>query len=236
MRILNQAAKTMSYYCQGKINSLKAFIKHHSLPVCLFILLLIKLVVNLDFTPGSPSRFSVSDREARLSKQYLQQKRSLVDLLCTYQVPFNLQDKWQLAEIILEESRRNQLDPRLILAVIFTESRFYSSARSKKDARGLMQLLHPTAQAVAQEIGLQSYDRRTLLHDPYFNLRLGIYDLAQLIRRFNNLELALAAYNIGPSRLDQILASKESVPTGFSRKVMRHYRQAQTKNSAYFLN
>jgi soluble lytic murein transglycosylase-like protein len=81
-----------------------------------------------------------------------------------------------------------QLDPKLVLALIQAESNFDPSARSPKDARGLMQLIPATA----QRFGV------TDIWDPVQNMRGGMAYLRWLLDHFNgDLKLALAGYNAG---------------------------------------
>ena len=81
------------------------------------------------------------------------------------------------------------LDPNLIRAVIWTESRCNPRARSPKGAQGLMQLMPATA----RDYGV------TDAFDPQQNIRAGARYLRDLLAYFSgNLELALAAYNAGP--------------------------------------
>jgi hypothetical protein len=85
------------------------------------------------------------------------------------------------------------LDPSLIFAVVWTESTFVYNAGT--NALGLMQALPKYAAA-------KGYTRAMLL-DPHHNLEYGAYFLDSLIKRFNgNVVSALAAYNMGPARVN----------------------------------
>ncbi|MBI1850828.1 MAG: lytic transglycosylase domain-containing protein [Planctomycetes bacterium] len=97
------------------------------------------------------------------------------------------------------------LDPRLVTAMISAESSGRTFSRSKKGAMGLMQLMPATAAEVARSFGVTRVTD-DLLHDPDFNIHLGTAYMAQLMKRFSSLELALAAYNAGPSRVDEWIA------------------------------
>ncbi len=92
--------------------------------------------------------------------------------------------------------------PALALAVARQESRFDIAAISSKGARGLMQVMPATARQIARQHGL-SADTRRLTHDPEYNARLGTHYLGDLLRRFNHVALAAAAYNAGPQRAQQ---------------------------------
>lgn len=95
----------------------------------------------------------------------------------------------------------NTVERGLALAVMRQESAFDSQAVSFAGARGLMQLIGPTAQHVARAMKLP-FDRDRLLHDPDYNIRLGTRYLADLVDQFGgSYVLAVAAYNAGPARV-----------------------------------
>ncbi len=86
-------------------------------------------------------------------------------------------------------ARRQNLDPRLVQAVVQVESGYNPTALSRRGAMGLMQLMPETARMM----GVADP------YDPVQNLRGGTRYLRQQLRRFPNLSLALAAYNAGPT-------------------------------------
>jgi len=88
----------------------------------------------------------------------------------------------------------------LILSIARQESNFDIAAQSPVGARGLMQLMPPTATAVARANKLR-YDRNRLTTDGAYNLRLGASYLDSMVRNFDgSYIMAAAAYNAGPSR------------------------------------
>jgi peptidoglycan lytic transglycosylase len=98
-------------------------------------------------------------------------------------------------------------EPGLINAVTRQESNFDPEAISSANARGLMQLLPATAEAVAKRLGLR-HRTAMLLNDPVHNMRLGAGYLDQMMARFGGaLPLAVAAYNAGPNRIDEWLGT-----------------------------
>jgi soluble lytic murein transglycosylase len=92
------------------------------------------------------------------------------------------------------------------LGLIRQESSFDIAAVSPSGARGLMQLMPVTAQAVAKQIGAVT-SPVSLTSDPAHNMRLGSTYMREVLDRFgNSLPLAAAAYNAGPHRVDEWLA------------------------------
>lgn len=90
--------------------------------------------------------------------------------------------------------------PELALSIARRESEFYANARSYVGARGLMQLMPRTGEAMAAKLGVEGFVENDLA-DPVLNARLGSAYLAQLIEEFgNNLPLVAVGYNAGPTR------------------------------------
>lgn len=106
---------------------------------------------------------------------------------------------------IAAEPPEGPVDPAVALGVIRQESSFDIGAVSPSGARGLMQLMPFTAQAVARQIGAP-VSLVSLTSDPADNMRLGTAYLQEMLNRFDNsLPLAIAAYNAGPHRVDEWL-------------------------------
>jgi soluble lytic murein transglycosylase len=112
----------------------------------------------------------------------------------------------QYEHIIRGHARNYDLDPALLAAVIYTESRFDSSARSGAGAIGLMQLLPETARGIALRTGGGRFVVADLL-DPEINIRYGSWYLDHLRDRYGDLRLALAAYHAGQGNVDEWLRS-----------------------------
>ena len=135
---------------------------------------------------------------------------------------FSLQQIEQLAQTIVEESHRHDFDPALVMAVISVESSGDPEAVSHVGARGLMQLMPGTAEELARKLELR-WEGPDTLFDPVFNVTLGIAYLGQLSDRYENMPMALAAYNWGPSRIDRRLRRGDGLPSRYIEKVMRAY-------------
>jgi soluble lytic murein transglycosylase len=127
-----------------------------------------------------------------------------------------------IARSVHEASARFQLPPEMILAVIRIESAFNPDALSHKGAVGLMQILPSTAEEIARELQME-WRGADLLRDPAANIAMGAYYLTKLIGQFEDVAVALAAYNHGPGRIAQLTGAKADLPMGYSSKVLSHY-------------
>jgi soluble lytic murein transglycosylase len=143
-------------------------------------------------------------------------------LLSAYHTGLSSNEEETLARLIYEESLRHHYDPELIAAIILVESSFYNWSTSRKGAIGLMQIQPKTGQEMAQNRNLP-YDDHHSLFEPDLNIKLGVQYLSYLHRRFGNLELALTAYNHGPTRIVQRILAGKPLPTRYSRKVLDRY-------------
>jgi soluble lytic murein transglycosylase len=104
-------------------------------------------------------------------------------------------------EIVRGHARNYRLDPALLAAVIYQESKFRADARSDRGAIGLMQLLPATAEGIAERTGGSRF-RVSDLYDPEINVRYGAWYLRHLLDRYGSERLALAAYNAGQRNVD----------------------------------
>lgn len=100
-------------------------------------------------------------------------------------------------ETIIENSIKYRVDPYLVAAIINVESRYDEKARSKKGAKGLMQITETTGKWGSEETGIKDYsDER--LYEPEINIKIGTWYVNRLFKEFDgDLNLVLAAYNAG---------------------------------------
>ena len=127
-----------------------------------------------------------------------------------------------LARTVASEALRHDLPVDLVVAVMHVESRFDNFAVSPVGAMGLMQILPDTGEELAAELDIAWLGPQTLF-DPLANVKLGTAYLKWLERRYGRLEVALAAYNWGPGRIDSSLRSGRPVPAGYARDVLAVY-------------
>lgn len=126
-------------------------------------------------------------------------------------------------------ARGHGIDKAWIYAILRQESAFMTDAKSAVGARGLMQLMPKTAEAVAREMSepMASPDD---LYQPDVNIKLGTGYLNKVYRQLQeNPVLATAAYNAGPMRVEKWLPEKtlpadiwiETVPLAETRKYLK---------------
>jgi soluble lytic murein transglycosylase len=123
-------------------------------------------------------------------------------------------------DTIRQVSAEHDLEPTLVAAVVYTESRFRPDVESHRGAYGLMQLLPETAKFIQKKSGIKGDYK-----DPETNLRIGAWYLGYLDDRYlGNERLMLAAYNSGEGRVDAWV-SKEGFDVGedIPYKETRHY-------------
>ena len=114
------------------------------------------------------------------------------------------------AEYVKVHAHEDHLDPALLAAVIYQESKFDSAAESSSGAIGLMQLTPATAHGIAIRTGGARFHTTDLL-DPEINIRYGAWYLANLFHKYGNERLVLAAYNAGQGNVDRWLAQGKPI-------------------------
>lgn len=111
-------------------------------------------------------------------------------------------------EYVEKYSKEYQVDSNLIFAIIKAESNFDEEAVSHKEAKGLMQLMYSTAQDVAKDLGLEIDEQKVL--EPECNIMLGTKYISMLLEKYQNVALALAAYNAGSGNVDKWIESRST--------------------------
>lgn len=106
------------------------------------------------------------------------------------------------SEYVRVHAREHNLDPALLAAVIYQESKFRSDAQSSSGAIGLMQLTPSTAKGIAIRTGGSAF-RTSDLYDPEINIRYGAWYLHNLFVKYHSERLVLAAYNAGQGNVDR---------------------------------
>jgi len=128
--------------------------------------------------------------------------------------------KMPFHDLIEAASAQYKVDADLITSVIAVESNFEPKAISRRNARGLMQLLPETA----ARLGVRD------IFDPRENINAGTRYLSDLLQSYNNdLVLALAAYNAGPEKVGKFGSVPPYAETiSYVRRVKRAYENSKS--------
>ena len=171
--------------------------------------------VHLSDRPMGPGSELLVRGKKRVKKSSVSSRNALADLK---------DNEKRYTRLIDRVSRELSLDRNLIHAVVRVESAFDPQAVSRAGAVGLMQLMPGTA----QRYGVR--DSR----NPTQNVYAGVLHLRKLIQQFNDVVLALAAYNAGENA---VISYGYKVPPypetqNYVRKVLSFYRHYTSRNSA----
>lgn len=139
------------------------------------------------------------------------------------------------SQYVEKYSQEYNIDKELIYAMIKAESNFKEEAVSNKQAIGLMQILESTAYEVAK--GLEKEITKEDIINPEINICLGTKYLSTLIKKYGNIELAIASYNAGIGNVDNWIEKGtikkdgtdiENIPfketNNYVRKILRDYK------------
>lgn len=142
------------------------------------------------------------------------------------------------SEIVTIYEEEYGVEKNLIYAVIKAESNFKINAVSNRGALGLMQLMEETASDVAKKanIDIDFENIKEELLNPGNNINIGTKYLSQLLEKYKNKEVALAAYNAGIGTVDKWIeegtikedgSDIEKIPyketNNYVRKILRDY-------------
>jgi hypothetical protein len=126
-------------------------------------------------------------------------KSSTPDVLLTW-LSFAPEVK-SVQPLLREAARRTGVDAELLTAVVAVESGFRPDRVSPAGAIGLMQITPETGERYATAAEREARPVEQRLRDPRSNLLTGARMLADLTRRFNGIDAALAAWNAGEGRV-----------------------------------
>lgn len=138
-----------------------------------------------------------------------------IDSPAEFRKPPTSAERQRLVSAVLRMAPKFRLDPRLVMAVMQTESGFDANARSPKNAQGLMQLIPGTAERFAVRDAF----------DPIENLRGGMAYLRWLLAYFRgDVTLTLAAYNAGEGAVDRYRGVPPFTETmAYVQRIRAHY-------------
>lgn len=142
-------------------------------------------------------------------------------------------------ELVSRYGEKYQVEENLIFALIKAESNFDKEAISNRNAIGLMQLMEDTAKDVAKknQIPIHEENLKKELCDVNKNIEIGTCYLSILMQKYQNQEVALAAYNAGTGTVDSWIEKGiikkdgtdiEKIPyketNQYVRKIVRDYK------------
>jgi len=113
-------------------------------------------------------------------------------------------------QIVRGHAKNYDLDPALVAAVIYQESKFNANAKSSSGAIGLMQLTPQTAEGIAIRTGGTRF-RLADLYNPEINVRYGSWYLRHLLDKYGDERDAIAAYNAGQKNVDDWRAEGKGI-------------------------
>ncbi len=166
-----------------------------------------------------------SNFQKRLDQEKV--KARISEVMSNYNTGLNDSNKEKLPHWIFEQSQKYDFDPLFLTALIVAESSFYNWAESDQGALGLMQIRPGTGIVLASETQMR-WEGIPSLYNPSINIALGAYYLSKLLSRYKDLNLALEAYNHGPTKLDGYLKSGYR-PYFYSKKVNELYNDLRTQ-------
>jgi soluble lytic murein transglycosylase len=129
--------------------------------------------------------------------------------------------------IVRGHAHNYHLDPALLAAVIYQESKFNVHARSSSGAIGLMQLLPATAKGIAVHTGGSRF-RVSDLDNPEINVRYGSWYLRHLLGKYGDERTALAAYNAGQDNVDHWRADGSGIAFSETRHYVKRVEHLKT--------
>ena len=159
----------------------------------------------------------------------------IIVVICINKLMIKVMYKKDYSEYVSKYSAEYEVDENLVYALIKAESKFEVNAKSNKQAKGLMQLMYSTAKQVALQNGIQLTEENIL--EPDININIGTKYISTLLKKYECIEIALAAYNAGIGNVDKWIENGtikadgsdiENIPfketNTYVRKIMRDYK------------
>lgn len=158
-------------------------------------------------------------------------------------------------ELISRQARVYRLDEKLVWSLIYEETYFRGWKLGADDEVGLMQVTPTVAREWAKQTGFREFERKAaenvneFLADPERNIQTGCWYLEKLREQYRGLPaetaMTLAAYNAGPSRVEEWTRDIDTASLGeadfieligiastkhYVRSILARYRAEQAKN------
>lgn len=138
----------------------------------------------------------------------------LLVCLCGVYFVYNYLYPMNYRSEILKYAQENEIDPYLVYAIINVESGFNTSAESKAEARGLMQIREITADWAKEHIELEELNKEDYFK-PEINIKIGTWYLSKLSSMYNgDVSIIAAAYNAGVGNVTTWIAEGKDITHG----------------------
>ena len=165
----------------------------------------------------------IGKKKLKKIKPKIKDINKFIDQVLTTRLPKKyLKETKLIRKTIIANSKKYDLDPLFVLALIDGESGFNPLAKGPVGEIGLMQLRDSTAKWLSKEYLKTPYKGIKSLENPYVNIRLGTNYLRFLRSRYKKDNHYISAYNLGPQQLKEALGRKV-IPKDYKKHVMKRY-------------
>jgi hypothetical protein len=137
-------------------------------------------------------------------------------------------DRLRVAGAIHAAYQTHGVDPLLVMAIIEQESRFETHARGSHNSLGLMQVRPFVARDVAKRNDIPWNGEKTLF-DPAANVSIGACYLGEMIEMHGDPALAIAAYNMGPYRVQRMVARGHTPRPAYLISVLKRFQSLSSE-------
>ena len=156
---------------------------------------------------------ATKEQTAVVTIQEIKPKELVETIVETYPVPLDA----DLQLFIVDECEKVSIAPEVVFAMIQKESTFKADAVGDNgNSFGLLQIQPRWHQERMDKLGVDN------LLDPYQNIKVGVDYLAELVNRYEDIDMALMAFNAGPSGADKHWWSKGIYTNSYSEEVMEN--------------
>lgn len=160
----------------------------------------------------------------------LEERLQVLNAVKDLQIGFNDAQIHEVSNVIYTESKRYRYDPMFVMALILTESSFRKGQVSSAGALGLMQVMPFVGADVAERAGLAWVGHESLF-EPGTNIQVGTRHMFEQILKFDDIEKAIVAYNVGETRLRGLIRQGKKPPRSYLKKVIGNYNMLKEKYS-----